>query len=99
MSVRTGMYHFEVSRTALYQVRYVLARTSAYHLVLPYTRCTGFQMDFLVHYIIISQGLSFGWSGSNSSSFPPQFPSDVASFHRRFPRDSSFQVDRLQFIG
>ncbi len=44
MSVRTGMYHFEVSRIALYRVRYVLARTSTYHLVLPFTRCTGFQM-------------------------------------------------------
>ncbi len=32
----TSMYHFEVSRTALYRVRYVpwLARTSTYHLVL-----------------------------------------------------------------
>jgi hypothetical protein len=38
------MYHFEVSRTALYRVRYVLARTSTYHLVLPCTRCTGFQL-------------------------------------------------------
>ncbi len=28
------MYHFEVSRTALYRVRYELARTSTYHLVL-----------------------------------------------------------------
>ncbi len=44
MLVHTGMYHFEVSRTALYQVRYVLARNSTYHLVLPCTRCTGFQM-------------------------------------------------------
>jgi hypothetical protein len=44
MLVRTGMYHFEVSRTALYRVRHVLARTSTYHLVLPCTRCTGFQM-------------------------------------------------------
>jgi hypothetical protein len=43
--VRTGMYHFEVSLTALYRVRYVLARTSTYHLVLPCTRCTGFQMS------------------------------------------------------
>jgi hypothetical protein len=34
MLVRTGMYHFEVSRTALYRVRYELARTSTYHLVL-----------------------------------------------------------------
>jgi hypothetical protein len=42
--VRTGMYHFEVSRTALYQVRYVLACTSTYHLVRPCTRCTGFQI-------------------------------------------------------
>ena len=46
MLVRTGMYRFEVSRTALYRVRYVLARTSTYHLVLPCTRCTGFQMFF-----------------------------------------------------
>jgi hypothetical protein len=47
MSVRTGMYHFEVSRTALYPLRpgYVPARTSTYHLVLPCTRGTGFQMD------------------------------------------------------
>ena len=45
MSVRTGMYHFEVSRTAMYRVRYVLAaRTSTYRHVLPCTRCTGFQM-------------------------------------------------------
>jgi hypothetical protein len=52
MLARTGMYHFEVSRTALYRVRYVLARTSTYHLVLPRpvpcirSRCTGlgFQM-------------------------------------------------------
>ncbi len=34
------MYHFEASRTALYRVRRVLARTSTYHLVLP-----GFQME------------------------------------------------------
>ncbi len=45
MSVRTGMYHFEVSRTAMYRVRYVLVRTSTYSHVLPCTRCTGFQMD------------------------------------------------------
>jgi hypothetical protein len=44
MLVCTGMYHFEVSRTALYRVRYVLARTSTYHRVLPCTRCRGFQM-------------------------------------------------------
>jgi hypothetical protein len=47
MSVRTGMYHFEVSRTAMYRVRYVLVRTSTYRHVLPCTRCTGFQMDVL----------------------------------------------------
>ncbi len=35
MSVRTGMYHFEVSRTAMYQVRYVLAHTRvAVHTVM-----------------------------------------------------------------
>ena len=45
MSVRTGMYHFEVSRTAMYRVRYVLVRTSTYRHVLPCTRCTGFQMN------------------------------------------------------
>jgi hypothetical protein len=45
MLVRTGMYHFEVSCTALYRVRYVLARTSTYPLELPCTRCTGFQMS------------------------------------------------------
>jgi hypothetical protein len=45
MSVRTGMYHFEVSRTAMYRVRYVLVRTSTYRHVLPCTRCTGFQME------------------------------------------------------
>jgi hypothetical protein len=44
MSVRTGMYHFEVSRTAMYRVRYVLVHTSTYRHVLPCTRCTGFQM-------------------------------------------------------
>ena len=45
MLVRTGMYHFEVSRTAMYRVRYVLVRTSTYRHVLPCTRCTtGFQM-------------------------------------------------------
>jgi hypothetical protein len=38
MSVRTGMYHFEVSHTALYPLRYVPAPTSTYHLVLPCTR-------------------------------------------------------------
>ena len=49
MSVRTGMYHFEVqvSRTAMYRVRYVLVRTSTYRHVLPCTRCTGFQMPGL----------------------------------------------------
>ncbi len=47
MSVRTGMYHFEVSRTAMYRVRYVLVRTSTYRHVLPCTRCTGFQMIIL----------------------------------------------------
>ena len=47
MSVRTGMYHFEVSRTAMYRVRYVLVRTSTYRHVLPCTRCTGFQMQAL----------------------------------------------------
>ena len=45
MLVRTGMYHFDVSRTALYPLRYVPARTSTYHLVLPRTRGTGFQMN------------------------------------------------------
>ncbi len=45
MSVRrTGMYHFEVSHTAMYRVSYVLVRTSTYRHVLPCTRCTGFQM-------------------------------------------------------
>jgi hypothetical protein len=44
MSVRTGMYHFEVSRTAMYRVRYVLVHTSTYRHVLPCTRYTGFQM-------------------------------------------------------
>ncbi len=47
MSVRTGMYHFEVSRTAMYRVRYVLAHTGTYRHVLPCTRCTGFQMNAL----------------------------------------------------
>jgi hypothetical protein len=46
------MYHFEVSCTTMYRVRYVLVRTSTYHLVLPCTRCTGFQMSKLsVQYI------------------------------------------------
>ena len=48
MSVRTGMYHFEVSRTAMYRVRYVLVHTSTYRHVLPCTRCTGFQMHEIV---------------------------------------------------
>ncbi len=47
MLVRTGMYYFEVSRTAMYRVRYVLARTSTYCRVLPCTRCTGFQMVYM----------------------------------------------------
>ena len=51
MSVRTGMYHFEVSRTALYPLRYVPARTSTYHLVLPCTRCKGFQMSSPVDHV------------------------------------------------
>jgi len=51
MLLRTGMYHFEVSRTALYRVRYVLARTSTYHLVLPCTRCKGFQMSSPVNHV------------------------------------------------
>ncbi len=44
MLVRTGMFHFEVSRTALYPLAYAPAHTGTYHLVLPYTRGTGFQM-------------------------------------------------------
>ncbi len=54
MLLRTGMYHFEVSRTALYRVRYVLARTSTYHLVWPCTRCTGFQMSISNHDVKLS---------------------------------------------
>jgi hypothetical protein len=49
MSVRTGIYHFEVSRTAMYRVRYVLAHTSTYRHVLPCTRYTGFQMLCLIN--------------------------------------------------
>ena len=52
MSVRTGMYHFEVSRTAMYRVRYVLVRTSTYRHVLPCTRCTGFQMITVASYYL-----------------------------------------------
>ena len=55
MSVRTGMYHFEVSRTAMYRVRYVLAHTSTYRHVLPCTRYTGFQMVIMdIMYIMES---------------------------------------------
>ncbi len=56
----TGMYHFEVSRTALYPLRYVPARTSTYHrdLVLPCTRGTGFQMMALTP---PSRRLPFSW--------------------------------------
>ncbi len=44
--VCTGMYNFsfQVSCTALYPEEDVLVRTSTYHLVLPCTRGTGFQM-------------------------------------------------------
>ncbi len=63
MSVRTGMYHFEVSRTAMYRVRYVLVRTSTYSHVLPCTRCTGFQMT----------GRLFPFFGQHSSSGTPVF--------------------------
>ncbi len=38
MSVRTGMYNFDVFRTTLYPLANVPARTSTYHLVLPCTR-------------------------------------------------------------
>jgi hypothetical protein len=44
MLLCTGMHHFEVSSTALYPLAYVPARTSTYHLVLPCTRGTGFQV-------------------------------------------------------
>jgi hypothetical protein len=44
MSVRTALYQFVVSCTALYPLAYVLAHTSTYHLVPPCTRGTGFQM-------------------------------------------------------
>ncbi len=46
MSVRTGLYQFEVSCTALYPLAYVPACTTLYHLVPPCTRGTGFQMYF-----------------------------------------------------
>ncbi len=40
----TTSYNNTASRTALYPLRYVPACTSTYHLVLPCTRGTGFQM-------------------------------------------------------
>ena len=43
--VCTGMYNFDISRTASYPEEDVLVRTSTYHLVLPRTRGTGFQMN------------------------------------------------------
>jgi hypothetical protein len=42
--VCTGMYNFAFSRTASYPEEDVLVRTRTYHLVLPCTRGTGFQM-------------------------------------------------------
>ncbi len=58
MSARTGMYHFEVSRTALYPLAYVLARTRTYHLVLTYhdTRGhgTGFQMVGVTYNVVVT---------------------------------------------
>jgi hypothetical protein len=57
MSVRTGMYHLEVSRTAMYRVRYVLVRTSTYRHVLPCTRCTGFQMCAVLNHVLGRQRL------------------------------------------
>ena len=42
--VCTGMYNFDISRTAMYPEEDVLVCTSTYHLVLPRTRGTGFQM-------------------------------------------------------
>ena len=38
------MYNFDISRTAMYPEEDVLVCTSTYHLVLPRTRGTGFQM-------------------------------------------------------
>ena len=43
--VCTGMYNFDISRTASYPEEDVLVCTSTYHLVLPRTRGTGFQMS------------------------------------------------------
>jgi len=43
--VCTGMYNFDISRTASYPEEDVLVCTSTYHLVLPCTRGTGFQMS------------------------------------------------------
>jgi hypothetical protein len=77
MSVRTGMYHFEVSRTAMYRVRYVLVRTSTYRHVLPCTRCTGFQMGYLFSvpvYNLLEHFLS------PPSSVPPS-AGQVQSYH------------------
>jgi hypothetical protein len=39
MSVLTGMYHFEVSRTALYPLAYVQVHTTLYCHVLPWIHC------------------------------------------------------------
>ena len=43
--VCTGMYNFAFPCTALYPEEDVLVRTSTYHLVLPCTKGTGFQMQ------------------------------------------------------
>ena len=43
-TVRTSLYNFDFSCTALHPEEDVLVRTRTYHLVLPCTRGTGFQM-------------------------------------------------------
>ena len=50
MSVHTGTYQNEVSRTAMSPEAYVQGCTSTDCLVPPYTRCTGFRMYVLLCY-------------------------------------------------
>jgi hypothetical protein len=70
MSVHTGTYHFEVSRTAMSPEAYVPAHTGTYRLVPPYSRCTGFQMHAQVQVLSRLHNLE-------SSGYPPGQDSQV----------------------
>jgi hypothetical protein len=52
----------------LYRLAYVLAHTSTYHLVLPYTRGTGFQMRISQYILSISQHIRLAKSISQYMS-------------------------------